>query len=231
MRKIGLIGGTGPESTLVYYKELTGNVARETGKFPFMTIESLSVFDVVRFCDERDYAGLADYLLTGVRNLAAAGAEAAAFTGITVHVVFDEVARRSPIPIISMVDAARDYAAEKGCRRVALLGTRPTMSGTFFQDSFNARGIGVVVPTSAEQDLIHERISTELELGKVLPKTVGELKAIAGRLVREEGADAVVLGCTELPLAFEGVELPVPKLDVMRVHIGALERFILGYGK
>lgn len=229
MNKLGLIGGTGPESTIVYYKGIEYGVQQKSGRsfFPNLTIESLSVFDVLDFCGKQDYAGLTAYLLKGVHNLAAAGAQYAALTGITPHIVFDELSDASPIPLISMVDTARDYAAAHGYKKICLLGTLPTMEGTFFQNSFAKRCIEVVTPNAEERAYIGTKIETELEYGKVLPETQRTFKAIAERIIREEQAQAVVLGCTELPLIFNDVELPVPYIDVMQVHINALVDLIM----
>lgn len=126
-----------------------------------------------------------------------------------------------------MVDTARDYAAAHGYKKICLLGTLPTMEGMFFQSSFAKRGIEVVTPNAGEKNYIGTKIETELELGKVLPETQQAFKEIAERIIREERVQAVVLGCTELPLIFGGVELPVPYIDVMQVHIKALVNLIM----
>ena len=229
MKKLGLIGGTGPESTIEYYKGIEYGVQRRSGRsfFPHLTIESLSVFDVLGFCERRDYAGLTEYLLKGIQNLAAAGAECAALTGITPHIVFDELAAVAPIPLISMVDTARDHAAERGYKKICLLGTLPTMDGTFFQSSFAKRGIEVVTPNAEEKRCIETKIETELEFGKVLPETQRSFREIVECIIQEEKVHAVVLGCTELPLVFRDMELSVPYIDVMQIHIGALIQMIL----
>ena len=229
MNKLGLIGGTGPESTIEYYKGIEYGVQQKSGRsfFPNLTFESLSVFDVLSFCGKQDSAGLTTYLLKGIRNLAAAGAQYAVLTGITPHIEFEGLSQVSPIPVISMVDTARDYAAANGYKKICLLGTLPTMEGTFFQNSFAKRGIEVVTPNAEEKSYIGTKIETELEFGKVLPETQHAFKEIAERIIREEQVQAVVLGCTELPLIFDGVELPVPYIDVMRVHINALVDLIM----
>ena len=112
MRKIGLIGGIGPESTMVYYRDIAYGVHSRMGAnyFPNLTIESLNVFEVLRFCACGDYEGLTAYLLEGVCNLANAGVEYAALTGITPHIVFAELEKQSPIPLVSMLDTACAYA-------------------------------------------------------------------------------------------------------------------------
>ena len=229
MRKLGLIGGTGPESTIEYYKGIEYGVQRACGRnfFPNLAIESLSVFDVLGFCEQGDLDGLAEYLLRGFENLAGSGAEFATLTGITPHIVFDQLEARSPIPLVSMVDAARDHALGCGFTKVALLGTLPTMTGNFFQESFAARDIEVVTPATEDAAYIGEKIEHELELGIINPHTQQRFAQIAERLVREQHAQAVVLGCTELPLIFDGVDLPAPTIDVMQVHIDTLVQMIL----
>lgn len=224
MKKLGLIGGTGPESTIIYYKRLTSGVQKRLDRdvFPHLVIESLSVFEVLDFCKRKDYTSLTAYLASGVQNLAAAGAEFAAFTGITPHIVYDEVSKESPIPIVSMVQTSCQYTKKKQYSKIALLGTMPTMNEDFFQKPFRQSGIAIITPNQTEKEYIAEKIESELEYGIVKLETQNELKKISARLIEEENAEAIVLGCTELPLAFDEISLPVEKIDVMRVHIDAL---------
>lgn len=226
MRKLGLIGGTGPESTIEYYRQIEYGVRQRMGALPPLAIESLSVYEVLRFCEAENYGGLADYLVAGFGNLAAAGAEFGALTGLTPHVVFDEVAARSPIPLVSMVETSCEAALEAGYGRVALLGTYPTMSGAFFRDAFAGQGVDVVVPHEEEMHYIGDKIENELELGKVVPETQRRFVSIAKRLVREEGAQAIILGCTELPLILDENVLGTPCLDVMKIHVDRLVSMI-----
>ncbi len=229
MNKLGLIGGTGPESTIEYYKGIEYGVQQKSGQsfFPNLTIESLSVFEVLRFCEKQDYTGLTDYLLKGIQNLQAAGAQYAALTGITPHIVFDKLSELAPVPLISMVDTAREYSLEHGYKKICLLGTLPVMNGTFFQNAFAECGIEVITPDEDEKSYIGAKIETELEFGKVMPETQQRFKEITERIICENQVQAVVLGCTELPLLFREIKLPVPYIDVMRVHIDALVDLII----
>lgn len=228
MRKLGLIGGTGPESTLIYYRELTKRVAEETGNIlPPLTIESLSVYKILDYCRKDDMEGLTAYLLEGIQCLARAGAEAACLTGITPHIVFPELEVASSIPLISIIDAACEYCERAGYRKIAILGTAPTMSGTFFKSPFISKGIDVVVPSIDEQAYIGSVIETELERGLIQPETVEKIKKITERLILDDHAEAIVLGCTELPLVYDRIFLPVEKIDVMKIHIEKLTEFIL----
>ena len=231
MKKLGLIGGTGPESTVEYYRQIAYGVQEKTGRFPKLCIESLSVFEVLHYCEQRDYVGLTDYLLQGFHCLADAGADFACLTGITPHVVFEEVAARSPIPVVSMVETACAYALQQGYSKIALLGTYPTMRGDFFPAPFRANGIDVVAPTEPEMQYIGEKIERELGLGTMHPETQKRFCEIAERLVREEGAEAIVLGCTELPMILNSSLLPVPCMDVMEIHIRKLIDVILENGE
>lgn len=229
MKKLGLIGGIGPESTIAYYRDIAYGVQKRLNApvFPPLVIESLSVFDVLRFCDEQDYDGLTAYLLRGVRHLAAAGAVFAAVTGNTPHVVFAELAEKSPVPLVSIVETACSEALHQHFRKIALLGTEPTMKADFFKRPFREKGIDVVTPDKNEMKFIGAKISEELELGIISPETRSRCVQIVNRMIRDEKIDAVVLGCTELPLLFKGEKLAVPYLDTMKIHVHKLIDMIL----
>ena len=229
MKKLGLIGGTGPESTIVYYRALTYGVKNALGAdfFPNLNIESLSVFEVLKFCESKDYVGLTDYLLKGIESLANAGAQVATFTGITPHIVFDLVAKKSPIQLVSIIGASCEYTQKQGFERVALLATTPTMNGTFFQKPFSQKGIEVILPNADEMAFIGNKIKSEIKHGEIIEATKAQFVRIAERLVNEDKAQAVILGCTELPLLFGGMNLSAPFIDVLAVHIDKLINIIL----
>lgn len=229
MKKLGLIGGIGPESTLLYYRKFVYEAHRLMGDtfFPELTIESLNVYDVLALCDKKDHDGLVSYLMRGIGNLVAAGAEVVALTGNTPHIVFDELQKRSDVPLVSIVEAARDEARRRHFSRVGLLGTRFTMEADFFKKPFRESHIEVVTPTASEIEFIAEKISTELEKGVVRELTRTIFLGIVERMKQEQGIEAIVLGCTELPLLFEGVSLPVESLDTLEIHIGTLIKTVM----
>lgn len=224
MKKLGLIGGVGPESTIPYYRGIVNGVKDRVGKpyLPLLTIESLSCFEVIRMSSEGDTAGLTAYLLAGIRNLAAAGAEVAALACNTGHLVFDELQKASPIPLVSIVEATCAEAVRRGYRKVGLMGTSATMETDFFKTPFRRVGIEVVTPDAEERAYIADHILNELEMGIVSDQTAVRILKIMERMVEEQQIEAVVLGCTELPLLFEGHNSPVPLLDTMQIHIKAL---------
>ena len=227
MKKLGLVGGMGPESTIPYYRGIVFGVQERAGCFPNLTVESVSVFDVLDFCAREDYDGLLEYLSAAVSCLAAAGADFAALSANTPHIVFDRLQARSPLPLVSIVEAACREAERQGLKKLGLLGTGFTMEADFFKKPFIDRGIDMVIPTPEERCWIGDKIYRELELGIVKPETQDGFDAILNRMRREEGIEATVLGCTELPLLFQNRAAPLPCLDTMDIHIQALVNEIL----
>jgi aspartate racemase len=227
MKKLGLVGGMGPESTVPYYHDIVYGVQEKIGFFPSLTIESVNVFDVLKLCKEERYSDLVEYLMEAVNNLAAAGADFAALSANTPHIVFDELKERSTIPLISIVEATCDEAVKQNLNKVGLLGTIFTMEGEFFKKPFYENDIEIVTPTHEEMSFINEKISTELELGIIKEDTLVAFQAIIQRMKIENDIQAIILGCTELPLLLSDELSPVPCLDTMKIHIQTLVNMIV----
>lgn len=229
MKKLGLVGGIGPESTIPYYHDIVYGVKERVGKnfFPNITIESINVFEVLRLCKEQNYEDLVNYLSLAINNLSAAGAEFAALTGNTPHIVFEELKACSPIQLVSIVDATADEAKQKGFKRLGLIGTEVTMKGDFFKRPFFANGIDIIVPDAAEIDYINEKIANELEIGIVRQETQQEFLRIIEKMQQEGNAQALILGCTELPLLFKNISANIILLDTMKIHVNKLIDMIL----
>ena len=168
-----------------------------------------------------------EFLLKAVENLAAAGADFAALTANTSHIVFENLQRRSPIPLVSIIDATCDAAVAAGYRRLGLLGTRFTMEGEFYRLPFTRAGIEIFTPDADDMAMIDERISSELEMGIVNENTRQALVDAIARMQKRHNIDAVILGCTELPLILNDAVSPVPCLDTVQIHIKALVSKIL----
>ena len=229
MKKLGLIGGMGPESTIPYYHDIVYGVQEAIGEqaFPELTIESVNVFKVLGLCKEQKYDELTKYLMRAIDNLAKSGADFAALSANTPHIVFDRLKEQSPIPLISIVEATCEEAKRRGLKKIGLLGTIFTMTGEFFKAPFIKKGIEVIVPTESEMELINEKISAELELGIVKDETLTAFQQIIARMRDEDGIEAIVLGCTELPLLLNDEVSPIPCLDTMQIHIQAIVETIL----
>ena len=219
-----LIGGVGPESTIPYYRGIVNGVMKRVGKpfLPPLTIESLSCFEVIRMSSDGDTDGLTAYLLSGIKHLAAAGAEVGALACNTGHLVFDALQKESPIPLVSIVEASCVEAVRHGYSKVGLMGTAATMEEDFFKAPFRKAGIEVVTPYAKERAYIADHILNELEMGIVSEQTAVHVLQIMERMATEQQIEVMVLGCTELPLLFEGRTTLVPLLDTMQIHIKAL---------
>ena len=224
MKKIGMIGGVGPESTVDYYKMLVSTYRERVrdDSYPLILINSVDLTRMVKFLNAGDLAGLADVLSAEIQGLINAGAEIGLLSSNTPHIVFDELARRSSIPLVSIVEATADVAVTKGFRKLGLLGSRYTMQGTFFQNVFARRGMEIFVPNPEEQNWIHEHYMGELVKGLFLPATRDEFLAIIEKLRERHGIEALILGGTELPLLLRDVKASVPFLDTARIHVDAV---------
>lgn len=221
MKKLGLVGGMGPESTIPYYHDIVYGVQERVGKdyFPNLTIESINVFDILRLCGEEKYDELTNYLLQAVNNLVRSGADFAVLSANTPHIVFDRLQELSPIPLISIIESTCREAERRNLKKIGLLGTIFTMTGDFFKQPFFRKGIHIVVPSDAEMEYVNQKISTELEHGIVREETLEHFQKIIFRMQTEENIEAVILGCTELPLLLNDKVCPVPCLDTMQIHI------------
>jgi aspartate racemase len=225
MTRLGLVGGLGPESTIDYYcRILDGWKATDPASSPSIIIDSL---DVRRALDlvAQDREALTEYLLASVERLAGAGADFVAISANTPHLVFDALAARAHIPLLSIVETCAEEAGRRGLQRVLLLGTRFTMEAPFYPEVFGRRGIGVAVPEEEERQWIHAVYVDELLRGEFHDSTRKELVSIIERIAREDAIDGVILGGTELPLLLRGREVAdLPILDTTALHVGAIVR-------
>lgn len=227
-----MLGGVGPESTIPYYRGIIYGVQKKVGRpyFPPLTIESLSTFEVLRMSSQGLREELTGYLLAGVRNLEAAGADFGALACNTGHMVFKESQTQSSIPLVSIVDVTCAEAQRQSFTKLGLLGTAATMDGVFFKRPFERAGMEIATPSDAEKEWIEQKITDELEFGIVKPETVSEFQKIVKRMMERNGIQAVILGCTELPMLFTDAALPVPVLDTMQIHISVLVEKIMEDG-
>lgn len=220
-RIVGLVGGTGPESTIEYYKQIIARWREQhPDSYPAMVITSIDLESMIPLVRAGELGQLADLLLVELGRLQAAGASFAALTANTPHLVFDELRRRAPLPLISIIETARDEVVRLGVRRPLLLGTQFTMSGRFYPKVFEGSGATLVLPSPSEQAFIHGKYVSELIPGTFLPQTRDALLTIVRRVIADERADAVILGGTELPLILTDPDVDgVPLVDTTAVHV------------
>jgi aspartate racemase len=230
MRTSGMIGGLGPESTIDYYRSIIARfrALKPDGGYPHLIVNSLDVEKGIALLDAGRLGELADYLATGVELLARAGADFGFIAANTPHLVFDEVQRRSAIPLLSIVRATCDYTRARGLKKVGLFGTGFTMRASFYPEEFQRTGIIMVRPTESEQQVIHEKYIGELLKNKFLPETGTEILNIAQRMKSEDGVEAVVLAGTELPLLLRDSASPgIEFLDTTMIHVEAIVNELL----
>jgi aspartate racemase len=230
MRTLGIIGGTGPETTIEYYRRLIAFCRERSpeGRAPSLMINSIDSKKLIDLVTANELAQMADYLAAEVERLARAGAGLALIAANTPHLVFDAVQSRSPLPMLSIVTATCEAAATAGLRRLALFGTRFTMQAAFFPEIFKSRQIAIVVPNEAEQAYIHDKYMNELFAGIILPETRERLLEIVQAMKEREGVGGLILGGTELSLILrEPKAAGLPVLDTTQIHVEAAAEWLL----
>ena len=221
MKRLGIVGGIAPESTVEYYRQIVALYrARVTdGSYPPLVINSIDMNRMRRLVEAGELDRLADYLQGELQRLADAGADFALLASNTPHLIFDELERRSPVPLLSIIGAALDAAVALGLKRVGLLGTRFTMQGGVYNRVFARGGVEVVTPGEADQTYVHDKYMGEFIEGVFLDETREGLLAVVDRLKERAGVDGVVLGGTELPLILtDAAGRWIPFLDTTRIH-------------
>jgi aspartate racemase len=230
MKTARMIGGLGPESTVDYYRLIIARyrAGKPDGGYPHLIINSLDVDHGIALLNDARLGDLTDYLTAGVELLARAGAHFGFMAANTPHIVFEEVQRRSRIPLLSIVRAASAHANTLGLRRLALLGTGFTMRARFYPEEFERAGIALVRPKESEQEIIHRKYNDELLNNRFLPETATEILSIAQRMIDEDGVKALVLAGTELPLLLRSSAVPgVRSLDTTVIHVDAIVNELL----
>ena len=229
MRRIGLLGGTSWESSVDYYRLLNEGVRMRLGgthsadlllrSVDFAEIEAKQVVD--------DWIGLGRRYASEANALVGAGASVLGICANTMHLLYDDVAAAGA-PVVHVVDAVADAATKAGLTTVGLLGTRYTMaSADLYPARMAAHGIDVLVPDAEDAAEVHRVIYDELVVGQVLPSSAEQLRGVIARLV-DRGAQAIVLGCTELGMIVEPALSTVPLLDSLSLHVDALLDAALG---
>ena len=224
MKTLGIIGGIGPGSTVDYYQTIIELYRARIGdgSYPPILINSIDVQRVLATVGAGELKALTDWLLTELQKLERAGADFAIMASNTPHIVFDDLERQSPLPLISIVAETAGVARARGLKRLGLFGTRFTMHGPVYRNVFAGQEMAVVPPEPADLDYIHDKYMSELVDGVFLPETRAGLLAIVDRMAEQSGIDGVILGGTELPLILrEPAHNGLPLLNTTRIHCEA----------
>jgi aspartate racemase len=224
LKTLGIIGGIGPGSTVDYYQTIIElyRARKGDGSYPPILINSIDVQRVLATVGANELKALTDWLLIELQKLERAGADFAIMASNTPHIVFDDLERQSPLPLISIVAETAEVAKARDLKRLGLFGTRFTMQGKVYRNVFAPQNIVVVPPEPADLDYIHEKYMSELVAGVFLPETRAGLLAVVDRMVEQSGIDGVILGGTELPLILrEPAHNGIPLLNTTRIHCDA----------
>ena len=232
MKTIGLLGGMSWESTATYYQLLNREVGRRLGGFHSARILLLSVdfHEIETLQHEGEWNVLGDLLARDALTLEESGADFLVLCTNTMHLVAPAIEARISVPLLHIADATAERIKGEGMERVGLLGTRFTMEEPFYkgrlEDSF---GLDVRVPPDTDRDLVHSVIYEELVQGSIREESKAEFQRITEDLERN-GAQGVILGCTEIGLLLTQTDVPVPLFDTTLIHAEAAAAFSLGEG-
>jgi aspartate racemase len=228
LKIVGLIGGTTWVSTIDYYRVINQEVSRQLGDLHSAKLLLYSIdFDEFRvLADAGEWGKITEWFAGVAQQLQTAGAETLVLCAGTSHLIANELEQLVQIPIIHIADSTASELRSQGIRKTVLLGTKFTMEAAFFKDILSQQGIEVLVPDAGERQFIHQTIFDELDRGLLLPATKARYLAIIQNLI-SKGAEAVILGCTELPLLIKPEDCTVPVFDTMLIHAKAAANFAL----
>ena len=229
---IGIVGCSAEGAALCYRTICTEGAALlgRPHAHPEVSLHTPSLADYVDCLDRSDLQGVADLMLASAHALARAGADFLICPDNTIHQAFDLVQRESPLPWLHIAQVVAAEAAARGHRRLALTGTRWLVDSSVYPDALTAQGLAYVRPTEAERTEINRIIMDELVPGVIRPEGITTFQQIIARMQRDDGCDAVVLGCTEIPLILSDANSPLPTLDSTRLLARAALRKAIGQG-
>jgi aspartate racemase len=231
MKKFGLIGGVGPESTVEYYRLILKRFQEKlnTKDYPEIVINSINMTEMVRYITQAQHDQLADFLAARIRTLEDAGADYGAIASNTPHMVFEKLAERVNIPLISIVEETCKEMQRQQIKKAGLLGTKFTMSGGFYSRVAARYGIELIVPSRENQDFIHKKYVSELIYNRILSETKESLIRIINDLKEKESIEGLILGGTELPLILQQSDFSkVIILDTTTIHVESIVTIMIG---
>ena len=230
-RVFGIVGGTGPESTIDYYRSLGAawRRRRPDGTHPRVIIDSVDGGTAIRLLGEGEYAAVGRRFGAAIAELTAAGCGAAFIASNLGHMAFEHLDPPPTIPLIHIVDAALAAAVAGGYRRVGIIGTRFVVESRLYPDRFEPAGIAIVPPTAAEEDVAHAIYYGELLDGVIHDESRARIVAVIAAMHARDGIDALLLGGTELALILtEPTYAGVPILNTAHIHVEAAVDWLLG---
>ncbi|MPM17602.1 putative racemase YgeA [bioreactor metagenome] len=229
MKTIGLIGGMSWESTVTYYQLVNETVKKELGGLHSAKLLLYSVdFAEIEECQEKgEWDKSAQILTAAAKNLEKAGADFIVICTNTMHKVAPEMQKQIDIPIIHIADATADALSAAAVDKVALLGTKYTMTQDFYKERLIARGIAVIIPDEADVELVNNVIYDELCLGVISDTSREQYRQIIEKMA-QKGAKGVILGCTEIGLLIHQKDSVLPVFDTTQIHANKAAMLAIG---
>jgi aspartate racemase len=221
-KKIGILGGMSPESTVEYYQYITHTYTQRFGdyRYPEIIIYSVSFQPYVDWPNGERWDLVAQGLSQAAQKLQAAGADFIIIATNTMHLVLDQVQASVHIPILSLLDVVAEASLAKGIKTVGLLGTRFTMERNLYQAALARRGMTVLVPDADDREIVNRVIYDELVAGQIRAESRARYVEIIKRLAAR-GAQGVILGCTEIPLLVSEADAGLPLFNTTLLHAEA----------
>ncbi|MEB3765493.1 MAG: amino acid racemase [Desulfurococcales archaeon] len=216
-KRLGVIGGLSPYSTIIYYKAINEAYKQRTGSYPELVIDSVSISKVCPLVKEGKLDELAEYLSESARRLERAGADLFMIAANTPHIVASKVASATSMEFVHILDAVYRDIEKLGIKRVGLLATSGTVRHRLYQDYLEEKGLEVIVPSEQAQKKLDEIIDKIVD-GYMSESMSLIASSIASGLI-SKGAQALVLGCTELPLVFQRIRTRIPVIDSVKSHV------------
>jgi len=229
MKKIGLIGGTTWVSTIDYYRYLNEYVNKELGDINFAEciIYSFNFADIKKNNDTNDWDKTLDMVAAAAQHLKNAGAELLLLGANTLHLIAERLEERVDLPLVHIAKATADEVTLHGLKKVALLGTKFTMELDFFKEKLKVKGIETIIPGDDDREFIQHTIYYELGKNIFTKETRQRYLSIIEGLIRE-GAEGIILGCTEIPLIIKQNDVSVAIFDTVQLHVAAAVKIALG---
>ncbi|QLB40095.1 aspartate/glutamate racemase family protein [Mannheimia pernigra] len=229
MKTLGILGGMSAESTVSYYININRAVNQALGgnSSAKILISSVNFEEIVQYQKKGNWQRSGEVLAEQARLLEQAGAEGILLATNTMHKIADQISNRISVPFLHILDCVADSIQAKGLSKVALLGTQFTMSDNFYRDGLLERGITPIVPDESTQKEIHRIIFDELCLGKIEESSKSFYLETIKKL-QEQGAEGVILGCTEIGLLIKQSDSELPFFDTAELHSQMAVQFILG---
>jgi aspartate racemase len=229
MKKIGLVGGISWSSTLDYYRLLNEEVNKKLGGLDFAEciIYSVNFNHFQKFNAHYDWDSTFELLGHAAESLKRAGADVIVLCANTAHVVAERIRERVDLPLVDIRVATALSVQGKGLRKVGLLGTVYTMELDFYKNVLHAHGIETIIPEKEGRDYIEETLVQELGQGILKPETKEAYLQIINTLI-QQGAEGIILGCTEIPLLIGQEDVSVPVFNTTHIHVQAAVQFALG---